>query len=256
MVDHARARDDCTTRLPRIDTVAIDTRVTLFAVMLCAVITLLCGIAPSLAGSAFPRSTHFASARFWRDSAAVRSVIVSCQVALAVVLLGRGLARGNGRPSHSQPVGFDARPACRRRRAATACALDRHAPPHAGPQRAARAHTRDAWRRVGGHDGIAAIRHQLRGSNSIEVSGRPGESLSAQRHIVSEGFFSTMGMRMVRGREFSVADAARQILNPALPGQESPDSWAWPSSRRSSSDGISAATRTASGSASIGCGSM
>jgi hypothetical protein len=40
------------------------------------------------------------------------------------------------------------------------------------------------------------------GSNVLEVSGRPGEALSAQRQVVSEGFFHTMGMRMLRGREF------------------------------------------------------
>jgi putative ABC transport system permease protein len=62
------------------------------------------------------------------------------------------------------------------------------------------------------------------GSNNIEVSGRPSEALSAQRHTVSEGFFKTMGMRMLRGREFELGDAARQIFNPALPGEESPDS--------------------------------
>ena len=241
------------TRLPRIDTVAIDTRVTLFAVMLCAVITLLCGIASSLAGSAFLRSTHFARrglARFRSRS----QRLISCQVALAVVLLAGAALLGAVVRLTSQPVGF--RRACL---------------PSASPRQ--RALLTDMPRRTQAHNELLARIREMPGvesaattasppfgtsygSNSIEVSGRPGESLSAQRHIVSEGFFSTMGMRMVRGREFSVADAARQILNPALPGQESPDSWAWPSSRRSSSDGISAATRTASGSASIGCGSM
>jgi hypothetical protein len=62
------------------------------------------------------------------------------------------------------------------------------------------------------------------GSNDIEVSGRPGEWLSAQRHIVSEGFFKTMGMPMLRGREFEPGDARRLILNPAPPGNESSDS--------------------------------
>jgi predicted permease len=62
------------------------------------------------------------------------------------------------------------------------------------------------------------------GTNAIEVSGRPGESLSAQRHTISEDFFSTMGMRMLRGRDFELRDAARQIFNPALPENQSPDS--------------------------------
>jgi putative ABC transport system permease protein len=62
------------------------------------------------------------------------------------------------------------------------------------------------------------------GSNSIEVSERPGESFSAQRHVVSDGFFATMGMRMLRGREFELQDASRKIVEPALPGQESSNS--------------------------------
>jgi predicted permease len=152
-------------------------------------------------------------------------MIVSCQVALAVVLLaGAALLGETVVRLTSQPVGFDERGLLA-----------------VGVVPRQRALLTDMPRRTQAHNELLARIREMPGvesaattasppfgtsygSNSIEVSGRPGESLSAQRHIVSEGFFSTMGMRMERGREFDVADAARQIINPALPGQESPDS--------------------------------
>jgi predicted permease len=213
-------------RMPRIDTVAVDARVLMFAVIVGGAMTMLCGAWPSVAGSSFPPIDALRSGRgLARFRSRSQRVIVSCQVALAVVLLaGAALLGETVVRLTSQPVGFDERGLLA-----------------VGVVPRQRALLTDMPRRTQAHNELLARIREMPGvesaattasppfgtsygSNSIEVSGRPGESLSAQRHIVSEGFFSTMGMRMERGREFDVADAARQIINPALPGQESPDS--------------------------------
>ena len=213
-------------RMPRIDWVAVDARVMVFAVFVGGAMTMLCGAWPSVAGSSFPPIDALRSGRgLARFRGRSQRLIVSCQVALAVVLLaGAALLGETVVRLTSQPVGFDERGLLA-----------------VGVVPRQRALLTDMPRRTQAHNELLARIREMPGvesaattasppfgtsygSNSIEVSGRPGESLSAQRHIVSEGFFNTMGMRMVGGREFDVADAARQILNPALPGTESSDS--------------------------------
>jgi putative ABC transport system permease protein len=213
-------------RLPRIDMVAIDARVLIFAVIVSGVMTILCGIAPSLAGASFPPLDVLRSGRgLARFRSRSQRLIVSCQVALAVVLLaGAALLGETVIRLTSQPVGFDDQGLLavgvvpRQRSLVTSM-----------PRRAQM--EGELLARIRGLPGVesAAVTAsppfgQSFGSNSIEMSGRPGESLSAQRHIVSEGFFDTMRMAMLRGRAFEPGDAARQILNPAVPGEESSES--------------------------------
>jgi putative ABC transport system permease protein len=213
-------------RLPRINMVAVDARVLIFAVIVSGAMTILCGAAPSLTGSSIPPIDALGSGRgLARFRSRSQRLIVACQVALAVVLLaGAALLGETVVRLTSQPVGFDDRGLLvvgvvpRQRSLLTSM-----------PRRAQV--EGELLARIRALPGIqsAAVTASppfgtSYGSNSIEVSGRPGESLSAQRHIVSESFFNTMGMRMLRGREFELGDAARQILEPALPGNESPDS--------------------------------
>src|SRR5262245_60007568 len=214
------------TRLPRIDTVAVDARVTLFAAMLSGAITLLCGVAPSLAGSSCPPIDALRSGRgLARFRSRSQRLIVSCQVALAVVLLaGAALLGETVVRLTSQPVGFDDRGLLAVGVVPRQRSLLTDMPTRAQVVGELLARIRA----LAGVESAAMTASppfgDSYGSNAIEVSGRPGESLSAQRHVVSEGFFQTMGMRMLRGREFELGDAARPIVNPTLPGQESPDS--------------------------------
>jgi putative ABC transport system permease protein len=213
-------------RLPRIDLVAVDTRVLMFAVIVSAAMTILCGAAPSLAGTSFPPLDALRSGRgLARFRSRSQRLIVSCQVALAVVLLaGAALLGETVVRLTSQPVGFDDRGLL------AVGVVPRQRPLLTNMPRRAQVEG-ELLARIRALPGVESAASTASppfgtsyGSNSIEVSGRPGESLSAQRHIVSEGFFTTMGMRMLRGREFEPGDAARQMFNPALPGNESADS--------------------------------
>jgi putative ABC transport system permease protein len=213
-------------RLPRIDLVAVDARVLVFAVIVSAVMTILCGAAPSLTGASIPAIDALRSGRgLARFRSRSQRVIVSCQVALAVVLLAGAALLGETLVQvTSQPVGFD-----------------EHGLLAVGVVPRQRLVITDMIRRAEVQSELLARIRALPavesaastasppfgtsyGSNSIEVSERPGESFSAQRHVVSDGFFATMGMRMLRGREFELLDASRKIVEPARPGQESSDS--------------------------------
>ena len=152
-------------RLPRIDMVAVDARALIFAVIVSGAMTILCGVAPSLTGSAIPPIDALRSGRgLARFRSRSQRLIVSCQVALAVVLLAGAVFAGrNRRPSHVAAGRLRrARVARRRRGAETASSHNGHAAPRGGPERAARAHARAARRRVRGIDGVTAVWHQLR----------------------------------------------------------------------------------------------
>jgi putative ABC transport system permease protein len=213
-------------RLPRIDMVAVDARVLTFAVIVSMAMTLLCGAAPSLTGSSIPPIDALRSGRgLARFRSRSQRLIVSCQVALAVVLLaGAALLGETVVRLTSQPVGFDDHGLLAVGVVPRQRSLLTNMPRRAQVESELLARIR-ALRGVESAATTASPPFGTSfGSNSIEVSGRPGESLSAQRHIVGEGFFDTMRMRMLRGREFEPRDATRQILNPALPGGESADS--------------------------------
>jgi putative ABC transport system permease protein len=213
-------------RLPRIDMVAVDARVLIFAVIVSGSMAILCGAAPSLTGSYIP---PIDALRSGRGLAPFRSrsqrFIVSCQVALAVVLLaGAALLGETVFRLTSQPVGFDEQGLL------VVGVVPRQRPVITDMLRRSEAQS-ELLARIRALPGVESAASTASppfgtsyGSNSIEVSGRPGEFFSAQRQIVSEGFFMTMGMRMLRGREFERQDASRKIVEPALPGQESSDS--------------------------------
>jgi putative ABC transport system permease protein len=213
-------------RLPRIESVGIDTRVLLFAVTLSVAITILCGVAPSLAGSSFSPIDALRSGRgMARFRSRSQRVMVSCQVALAVVLLaGAAMLGETVIRLTSQPVGFDERGLL------AVGVVPRQRPLLTDMPRRAQAVSAllDRVRALPGVESAAMTASPpfgtSYGSNSIEVSGRPGESFSAQRQVVSEAFFSTMGMKMLRGREFEPRDASRPIVAPTLAANQSTDS--------------------------------
>jgi predicted permease len=149
---------------------------------------------------------------------------VSCQVALAVVLLaGAAMLGETVIRLTSQPVGFDERGLLAVGVAPRQRSLFTDMPRRAQAVGELLARIRALPGVVSAASTASPPFGDSYGSNFIEVSGRPGESLSAQRHVVSEEFFATMGMRMVRGREFSLGDAARTILDPTLPSSQTAD---------------------------------
>jgi predicted permease len=210
-------------RLPRLDSVSIDARVLVFAVIACGVTTILAAAIPSLAGSAIPPLDALRAAR---GSAAFRSraqrVMVAVQVAIALVLLaGAALLGESVVRLTSEPVGFDG---------SGLLVLSVAGSRSLAPDVARRAYA-ELLDRVQAMPGVESASATASppfgtsfGSNPIEVSGRPGEFLTAQRHVVSEDFFTTMRMPILRGRAFERTDAARPLLAPAPRGGEIEDS--------------------------------
>jgi predicted permease len=212
-------------RLPRLDSVSIDARVLIFAVIASSVTTILAAAIPSLAGSAIPPLDALRAAR---GSAASRSrtqrVMVAAQVAIALVLLaGAALLGESVVRLTSEPVGFDGNGLL-----VLSVAGSRSLAPDMARRARIDAELLDQVRAMPGVESASATASPpfgtSFGSNAIEVSGRPGEFLTAQRHVVSEDFFTTMRMPMVRGRAFERSDAARQLLAPAPRGGEVEDS--------------------------------
>jgi predicted permease len=212
-------------RLPRLESVSIDARVLIFAVIASSVTTVLAAAIPSMAGSAVPPLDALRAARGSAEfRSRVQRLMVAVQVAIAVVLFaGAALLGESVVRLTSEPVGFDDNgllvlsvagsrslaPDMERRARIDADLLDRLR----------------AMPRVESASATASPPFGTSfGSNQIEVSGRSGEFLTAQRHVVSEDFFTTMRMPLLRGRAFERADAARQLLAPAPRGGEVDDS--------------------------------
>jgi putative ABC transport system permease protein len=213
------------TRLPRIDTVAIDARVLMFAAALSGLTTILFGAMPSLMGSSSPAVDALRSGRgMARFRGRSQRMIVSCQVALAVVLLVAAALLGETVIRlTSLPVGFD-----NERLLVLNVVPSRSMAPNMPRRTQVEGALLEHIRGLPGVESAAATASPpfgtSFGSNTIEVSGRPGESLVTQRHIVSDGFFATMRIPILRGRGFEPTDAARQLFGPALPGAEVPES--------------------------------
>jgi len=195
--------------LPVVGGVGLDARVFSFAGGLTIVTSLLFGMGPSLAmASADPSD---ALREGGRDGTVGRlrgyRWVVASQVALAMVLLvGAGLLVETVRQTTSQPLGFD--PA---RLAVTSLRL----PPVAGAtavQRAARVQALvDSLIALPGVESAAATSTApfsgSGGSNSFQIPGRTFErDPNANRHIVTERYFDTLGIRPLKGRVFDASD--------------------------------------------------
>jgi len=195
--------------LPVFGDIGIDARVFTFALGLTMVTLLFFGVAPSMMmSSADPAD---AMREGGRDPGARRTRgyrwIVASQVALTTVLLvGAGLLAETVRQKTSQPLGFD-----QDRLAVTSLRL----PPVPGAtavQRAAR--TRALVDRVSSMAGVdsaaaasAAPFSGSAGSSGFQIPGKTfATPVSAHRHIVTERYFETLGMTVLKGRPFDNTD--------------------------------------------------
>ena len=194
----------------RLDTVAIDLRVLTFAVVLTLGTTLLFGMGPAWSMS---RANPADALRAGGRTGTVRAVrgtrwVVTAQVSLSLVLLmGAGLLAETVRRLTSQPVGFDAAPLV-----VTSVRL----PPivgGTGAQRAVRTQAIvDRLSRLPGVEAATAANAApfsgIAGSSSFQVPGKTfARNPSANRHIVSQSYFHTMGIRPMKGRLFDDTDA-------------------------------------------------
>ena len=197
-------------RLPRLDTVAVDLRVLAFALALAALTIAVFGLWPSLMMSTIdPADALRGGQRASRRRGAHRGVVV-CQMALAVVLLVSASLLGETFVRlTSQPLGFTAEDIM----------VARVRPVRLGASGTFGRSVHSLLERVRSIPGVISAASTSAApfggnyvSNLIEVDGRPGEKFSSFQYSVSDGFFETIGIRVLRGRVFAAADASTQQL--------------------------------------------
>jgi putative ABC transport system permease protein len=198
----------------------IDIRVDAVALLFCVVTCLVCGVVfglvPALGiARVEPQTVLKESASrvgVGRSQRNVRSALVVAQVALACVLLvGSGLALRAFQRVASNSPGFDPGDL------ATAW-ISLPDVKYADDVRTA-AFVRDAMEKIAAQPGVQGVTVNnslpMGGSNwssSFSIEGRPhwprGDEPNLERNDVPPGYFATMGVPLLRGRDFTDADRA------------------------------------------------
>jgi putative ABC transport system permease protein len=203
--------------LPRIETVALDGRVLAFTLAISLLTGIAFGLAPALKASrrdlteSLREGERGATEGFQRSR--LRNVLIGSEFALALVLLvGAGLMIRSFVALESIDPGFDPR------RVLT-LAVSVAGSAQAEPQNRA-AFYRQALERIRELPGVSsasAINHlPLAGDIwgwSFSIEGRPipspGESPDAAYRVVLPGYFATMGIPILRGRDIAESDDLR-----------------------------------------------
>ena len=203
--------------LPRIETVALDARVLAFTLAISLFTCIAFGLAPALRASrrdlteSLREGDRSATEGFRRSR--LRDVLIASEFALALVLLaGAGLMIRSFVALERIDPGFDPR------RVLT-LAVSVAGSAEAEPQKRAGFY-RQALERMRGLPGVAsasAINHlPLAGDIwgwSFSIEGRPipapGESPDAAYRVVLPGYFATMGIPILRGRDLAASDDLR-----------------------------------------------
>ncbi len=223
-------------RLPGLDSVGVDFQLTALALGLGLATPLFFGLAPALSlvsmrvGQALSESGREAT---WRRPAAQRAIVVA-ELALSIVLLvcaslfGETMLRLTSRPLGFDPAGlavvsinltrfpgFAQGPAERSTSAATPFA-ERLETRDVSTRRlmAGWTHTAGVLDRLSKLPGVVAVAGvgaapfiTAAPSASIRAYGQsPDEDASVQRQIVTDGYFRTMGLAILRGRGFQLSD--------------------------------------------------
>jgi putative ABC transport system permease protein len=200
--------------LPGVANAVLDSRVLLFTAVLSIVTGLLCGIIPALQSPARSLSEDLgaggARQTDSRRSGLTRDALVALEVAVALVLLiGAGLLLRSFHSLSRVDTGIDTRnlltfdlflsgerAADRQRRVAFFDAALQSIAAVPGVERAAAAATLP----IGGDDF----------GTSVTIEGaparRPGDEPRAGFQVVTPGYFDTMGIPVVRGRDFTRSD--------------------------------------------------
>jgi len=208
--------------LPRIGSIAIDGRVMLFCLGLSALATLVIGLAPALrvSGASFgeARAQHGGEVRTTgdRQGERVRTLLVSAQIAMTLVLLvGAGLLVHSFIRLASASPGFD--PGGQDGVVQTVrVTLPEYL--YDSPE-SIHAFARTALERVQHLPGInsASLINSLPFGlffiqDEFEVDGLPKPSFFAGTPKVEPGYFETLGIPLLAGRDFSTSDTASAPL--------------------------------------------
>jgi predicted permease len=199
---------------PRQNEIGISLPIVLFNFAVCVITGIACGLAPALRATA-------ADLNHWLKQAArgsttdraglrIRGLLVAGEVAIALILLaGAGLLIESFRNLRNIQPGFDPHHA-------VAISTSVGGSAHAAPDRRA-AFYREAvtqLRAIPGVEFVSAVNHPPmvgdQWSLNVEVEGkpapRPGHEPSAVYRVALPGYFRTMGMRLLRGRDFEDRD--------------------------------------------------
>ena len=201
------------TRLPRVDELAVDGRVLLIAFAASFLTALLCGVWPALRAT---RPTSGEALRVGalgsmggRPESRLRRTLVTLQFALALMLLvGAGLLLQSFRRVAAVPLGFDPRGLVSVRIAPSASRYGK-------PEDAAALYRRlmDAMRAVPGVEDVALIQHMPFSGASIttpiEIDGAADHDTASREvfyRTVSDNYLRTMKMSLAAGRWFTADD--------------------------------------------------
>lgn len=193
-------RDLATYLVPVALDLRLDWRVFAFAFGLCALAALLAGIAPAWHSTRVALNESLKATAGDPRRARLRSVLTIMQVAICtVVLANSALLIATLRALRAAPTGFD------RDRVITFTIDSAAGDLAVRLEREARA--------LPGVEGVAlASRSLMRGSGvktSIGLPGRlPARDLNASLNMVSPEYFSTMGVRILQGRNLAAGDGA------------------------------------------------
>jgi putative ABC transport system permease protein len=205
------------TAVPGIERAGLDSRVLLFTIGLSIVTGLVCGLVPALQSSTFEIAAGLGeeSGRVsdGRRSGRTRDILVAAEIAVALMLLvGAGLLLRSFQSLSRVDTGIDARnlltfgmflTGARAQDDARQVAFYREALDAVsalpGVRRAAGAVTLP----IGGDNFASAF--------TIEGQpvARPGDEPRAGFQVVTPGYFETMGIRVLKGRDFAVGDDER-----------------------------------------------
>jgi putative ABC transport system permease protein len=202
--------------LPGIDAAALDGRVLLFTLALTIVTGLVCGLLPALHASVGTVNADLGetSGRTTgsRRAGRTRDVLVAIEIAAALVLLiGAGLLLRSFHSLSRVDTGIET---------ANLLTFDIFlSGERAQYQRLQRAFYDDALQRIAALPGVvgagAAVTLPIGGDDfaaPVHVEGtpepRPGSESRAGFQIVTPGYFETMGIRIVAGRDFTSSDVA------------------------------------------------
>lgn len=209
--------------LPPSASIAVGGRVAGFGALLVVATTLAFGLAPALGATrAAPGALLRDGLRTTGRAGRLRGSLAAAEIALALALLaGAGLlARSFWRLTHVNP-GFDVEDL-----AGAPVGIDSNRFPDGAERQAFLDRMLERIAGLSGVTRVAAVnRSPLSGSNvlvGVELADRPGTStapISMDRRVVTPGYFATMRVPLVAGRDFGPEDGPGSDLRAAMVNQ-------------------------------------
>ncbi|HWH02494.1 MAG TPA: ABC transporter permease [Gemmatimonadales bacterium] len=199
-------------RIPRVDEVHVNGWVLAFTLAVSVVTGILFGLAPARSGArhepqeALGQGARLVSGPHQR----LRSVLVTGEIALALILLtGAGLMIKSFVRMRMLDTGYNASGVV-----AMSVELPSTAYPDSTRQRAFHAQLLDRLAHIPGASEVAAASFRpmsqvgVMGSLVVDGPVKPPDQYSVDKPVVSTGYFTTMGIRILAGRDFTPADRA------------------------------------------------